>query len=166
MTLTPGHYSFMDCGCIYQGYFSDTGFTLAVGESNDSLNRQYQALVECHQRGVDEIRPGASSSGPALAMEKVLAAAGFADTFPHGHGVGLEVRDYPIVVPPNGLRIADECIDLPADLPFEENMVVNLEAGTFLFARGSTQCEQTVLVTADGCEPLVPHDRSEIYVRG
>ena len=45
-------------------------------------------------------------------------------------------------------------------------MVVNLEAGIFLFGQGSTQYEQTVLVTADGCEPLVPHDRSEIYVRG
>ena len=166
MILTPGHYSYMDYGCIYQGYFSDTGFTLAVGESNDSLDDQYRALVECHQRGVEQIHPGASSSGPAMAMESVLSAAGFADTFPHGHGVGLEVRDYPIIVPPNGLRIADDCIDLPADLPFEENMVVNLEAGTFLFGKGSTQYEQTLLVTADGCEPLVPHDRSEIYVRG
>ena len=166
MVLTPGHYSYMDYGCIYQGYFSDTGFTLAVGQSSDSLDHQYRALAECHQRGVEQIRPGAPSSGPALAMERVLAEAGFAETFPHGHGVGLEVRDYPIIVKPNGLRIADDCIDLPADLPFEENMVVNLEAGIFLFGQGSTQYEQTVLVTADGCAPLVPHDRSEIYVRG
>ena len=166
MELTADDYMYVDYGCIYEGYFSDTGFTLAVGSDNDDVRRQYVALTECHQRGVEQIRPGEASSAPAIAMAEVLDAAGYPDAFPHGHGVGLEVRDYPIIVPPNGLRITDDCIALPSDLPFEENMVVNLEAGTFLYGKGSTQYEQTVLVTADGCEPLVPHDRSQIYVRG
>jgi len=166
MTLNAGDHMYIDYGCIYEGYFSDTGFTLAVQEAGAAVCEQYQLLREAHAAGVEQIRPGAASSGPAVAMQEVLAAGGFPDTFPHGHGLGLEVRDYPIIVPRNGLRIADECIDLPSDLPFEENMVVNLEAGTFLFGRGSTQYEQSVLVTGNGCEPLVPHDRSQVFVGG
>jgi Xaa-Pro aminopeptidase len=45
-------------------------------------------------------------------------------------------------------------------------MVVNLEVGILQSGHGSTQYEQTMLVTATGCEQLIPHDRSAVYVRG
>ena len=111
------------------------------------------------------MRPGARSSSVANAMHASLAEKGITE-FPHGHGMGLEIRDYPIIVPDNGLRIKDDCIDLPSDIPLEENMVVNLEVGILQSGHGSTQYEQTILVTATGCEQLIPHDRSAVYVRG
>ena len=165
-TFTEGSYHFIDYGCIYQGYFSDTGLTLAIGEPASHVIDEYEALCDCHERAVAQMRPGARSSTVANAMHAALADAGITDEFPHGHGLGLEVRDYPIIVPDNGLRIADDCIDLPSDLPLEENMVVNLEIGIMRFGCGSTQYEQTLLITADGCEQLTPHDRSNIFVRG
>ena len=73
---------------------------------------------------------------------------------------------YPIIVPDNGLRIRDACIDLESDLPLEENMVVNLEASIAHFGVGDTHLEQSLLVTANGCRPLVPHDRSKPFVVG
>jgi len=162
--FTTGSYHFIDYGCIYHGYFSDTGLTLAVGQPGAELVREYEALSDCQARAVAAVRPGTRSSEVANQMHSALADAGITGEFPHGHGVGLEIRDYPIIVPDNGLRIRDDCIDLPSDLPLEQNMVVNLEVGSPQPGRGSTQFEQTILITDDGCEPLIPHDRTEIFV--
>jgi len=164
--LAEGDYLYVDYGCIYQGYFSDTGFTLAVGELPQQARDWYRALLECHASAVELVRPGAKSAALADAMQASLEGNGISGTFPHGHGVGLEVRDYPIIVPDNGLRIRDDCIDLESDLSLVEGMVINLEASIARFGAGDTHLEQSLLVTADGCRPLVPHDRSQPFVVG
>lgn len=165
-SFAAGDYLYVDYGCIYQGYFSDTGFTLAIGEPPQQALDWYGALLECHASAVDLVRPGVKSSALADAMQASLQSNGVSGTFPHGHGVGLEVRDYPIIVPDNGLRIRDACIDLESDLPLEENMVINLEASIAHFGAGDTHLEQSLLVTAAGCRPLVPHERSKPFVVG
>ena len=88
-----------------------------------------------------------------------MAARGVTATFPHGHGLGLEIRDYPILVPDNGLRISDDCIDEPSNLPLEENMVINLEVTIMAPGIGSVEIEQTFVVTANGSRPLVEQNR-------
>ena len=158
--LREGDYEYVDYGCIYEGYFSDAGVTLAVGDLPPDAIAEYRALVFCEARAMELIRPGVRSSVLANAMQSSLIEAGIRSSFPHGHGVGLEVRDYPIIVPDNGLRIRDDCLDLPSDLPLEAGMVICLEASIFKYGVGSLHCEQIVLVTADGCRPLVPQDRS------
>ena len=151
---------YVDWGCIYRHYFSDTGTTLAIGEPSAVLRDKHAALRECVDRAVEVVRPGAKSSEARAVMWEALNASGITATFPHGHGMGLEVRDYPIIVADNGLRISDGCVDAPSDLPFEENMVINLEAMTFMPGVASPHIEQTFIVTADGCRPLCPQDRS------
>jgi Xaa-Pro aminopeptidase len=88
-----------------------------------------------------------------LSQERVAA-------FPSGHGVGLEYRDYPIVVPDTGLRISDECVDRKADLPLEIGMVLNVEATAFLAGGSAVGCEVTCLVTSGDPLLLSPEDRS------
>ena len=58
------------------------------------------------------------------AMQQALADRGITRSFPHGHGLGLEVRDYPILYPDAGDVIRDDCIELAADLALEPDMVV------------------------------------------
>lgn len=108
---------------------------------------------------VDCVRPGVRSSTVQEAMQTTMAARGVTATFPHGHGLGLEIRDYPILVPDNGLRISDDCVDEPSDLPLEENMVINLEVTVMTPGLGAVEIEQTFVVTTDGCRPLVEQDR-------
>jgi Xaa-Pro aminopeptidase len=93
-------------------------------------------------------------------MVDFLAGRGITACFPHGHGLGLELRDYPILVPDSGLSIADDCVAVPADLPLEPGMVVNLEVSIFLPGAGSLEVEITTLVTETGARPFVPQDRS------
>ena len=53
MTLNAGDHMYIDYGCIYEGYFSDTGFTLAVQEAGAAVCEQYQLLREAHAAGAD-----------------------------------------------------------------------------------------------------------------
>jgi Xaa-Pro aminopeptidase len=87
-------------------------------------------------------------------MIGTLAEGGITGSNAHGHGIGLEVRDYPIIVAETGLRIRDACIDLSSDPRLEEGMVVNLELPLYLFGLGSLHMEETFLVTRDGCRRL------------
>jgi Xaa-Pro aminopeptidase len=151
----------IDYGCIYQHCFSDSGTTVAMRPLTDPLAQRHATLYQCIQAATDRIAPGIKSSVIQEAMVSTLEAGGITASFPHGHGLGLEVRDYPIIVPDNGLRLKDECIDVPSDLPLETNMVINLEASIRLPSVGSLHIEVSYQVTDTGYEPLVPQQRAE-----
>ena len=151
---------YVDWGCIYQHYFSDTGTTLAMREPEAHFEARHAALRACMDAGSEALRPGAKASAAQGAMLQTLNDNGITITFPHGHGVGLEVRDYPILVADNGLRIKDERVDVASDLPLEPDMVLNLEAMVSLAGIASLHIEQSFVVTPEGSRPLVPQDRS------
>lgn len=157
---------FVDFGCIYRHYYSDAGVTLAAGKLLDREQSAYDRLVETLARGAELLRPGATPSSVQAAMQRCLEDDGFHGHFPHGHGLGIEIRDYPILVPDNGKRIRDDCIDLPADVPLEAGMVINLEAPIFGLQGAGLQLEQTYLVTARGGEPLVQRDLTRPIIVG
>ena len=157
--LTDDDILYVDFGCIYEGAFSDSGTTLTMREPSEILIGRHSALRECVEAGVEEMTPGAKASAAQAAMWKTLNAHGITASSPHGHGLGLEVRDYPIIVADNGQRIHDDCVDIPSDLPLETNMVLNLEAMISMPGVGSLHIEQSFLVTPSGSRPLVPQDR-------
>jgi Xaa-Pro aminopeptidase len=152
--LVRGDVLYVDYGCIFQHYYSDNGTTLVVGGFPAQMERRYDVLRDGLQSAIVQLRPGVAASDVRRAMIDVLADGGITGSNAHGHGIGLEVRDYPIIMPDSGLRIRDDCIDIPADVPLEADMVVNLELPLFLFGAGSLHMEQTFLITPDGCRRL------------
>ena len=157
---------YVDYGCIYRYCFSDSGTTLAMGELPGELSERHAALRAGMDAGEEALRPGAKASTVADAMVAALHDRGITASFPHGHGVGLEVRDYPVLVPDNGLRIKDDCVDLPSDLTLEADMVLNLEAPLFMPGVGSLHIEQSYVVTPQGSRPLVEQQRRRPVVIG
>ena len=158
--LTDEDILYVDFGCIYEGAFSDSGTTLTMCEPSATLIDRHRALRECVEAGVEEMTPGAKASAAQAAMWKTLNAHGITASSPHGHGLGLEVRDYPIVVADNGQRIQDDCVDVPSDLPLEVDMVLNLEAMISMPGVGSLHIEKSFVVTPSGSRPLIPQDRT------
>ena len=157
---------YVDYGCIYRYCFSDSGTTLAMGELTAELSRRFAALRACMDAGEEAMRPGAKASTVGGAMVEALHERGITASFPHGHGVGLEVRDYPVLVPDNGLRVQDDCVDLPSDLTLEADMVLNLEAPLFMPGAGSLHIEQSYVVTPQGNRPLLDQQRERPVVIG
>jgi Xaa-Pro aminopeptidase len=162
--FAPEDVMYVDWGCIYRGYFSDTGTTLAMREMSPALNARFGWIRECMDAGINQLRPGVRASAVQQAMGETLHAHGPVVSYPHGHSFGLDVRDYPILAPDTGLPLRDECIDVSSDLPLEQDMVINLEAPIFMPGVGSVHLEESFVITANGCRPLVPQERSQPIV--
>ena len=152
---------YADFGCTYGGYFADSGTTLALRPLSAELLARHAALRGCIDVAIESMRPGTRASVVSAAMSRALYERGITASFPHGHGLGLEARDYPIVVDDNGLKIADGIVSLPSDLALEANMVINLECAIFMAGLASLHIEKSFLITMDGCEPLVSQDRGK-----
>lgn len=163
--LEAGEVLYIDFGCVWNQYLSDSGTTLALSKPPTALADRHRRLRESIETGKQRVKPGALPSDIQSAMAGVLDAHGIV-SFPHGHGLGLEPRDYPIIVPDSRLRVRDECVDEPADLPIEAGMVLNFESGIFMPGVASLHTEESVLVTQHGCEALIPHDRSFPVIAG
>ena len=148
-----------DFGCIYEGYYSDTGVTLAMGSAPESHMARYADLRVAVDASLTVMKPGARASSVHGALHATLGERGLDATDGSGHGLGIEIRDYPIIMADNGRRIVDGCVDEPSDLPLEEGMVLNVEVGYYAATVGVVFIEQTSVVTADSCRPLVEQDR-------
>src|SRR4029077_8436262 len=87
-------------------------------------------------------------------------------SYVHGHSLGVEMRDLPLIVENVSGSIEDECVSESADLHIEPNMVLNLEAPLFLPGAASLHIEQTFLVSARATEPIVEQPRDRPIVLG
>ena len=151
---------YFDHGCRLRSWFSDTGHTIAFGPPDDACRQRQAAVRAALEAGVEHLAPGRPASAAAEAMSASLAAAGLAG-FPHGHGIGLEVRDYPILVPDTGLRVQDDFVSRPADLPLEAGMVLNLESAIWAADVTSVHIERSFVIEAGGWRPLADQPRDE-----
>lgn len=151
---------FVDFGCIFQNYYSDAGITLIIGTPTDRVRTGYPILADCLSQTALQLRPGAKASSIQSFMQRHFEQRGLKGQLPHGHGIGIELRDYPILTPDEGRRIRDDCVEVSADLPLEVGMVINLEAPVFELGDSALQLEQTFVVTADGGIPLTDRDLS------
>ncbi len=149
---------YVDWGCRYRACYSDTGTTFAMKPLSGEMQDRFDVLRASMDAGLVAIKPGVNASTVQSAMQDVVDGAGLA-MYPHGHGVGMEVRDYPVLAPENGLHIKDDCVDVPSDLPIEKDMVLNIEAPLCLAGVGSLHLEQSVVVTESGSRPLTEQQR-------
>lgn len=156
--LGESEVEYVDWGCRYRSCYSDTGTTFAMRPLSDAMQERFDVLRASMDAGLAAIRPEVNASTVQAAMQDVVDGAGLA-MYPHGHGVGMEVRNYPVLAPDNGLRISDDCVDVPSDLPIEEDMVLNVEAPLCLAGVGSLHLEQSVVVTESGSRPLTDQQR-------
>jgi Xaa-Pro aminopeptidase len=157
---------FTDWGCRHQSYYSDTGTTLCLTPPTKDVIGRHRVLRNALEAGAAAIRPGVASSSVRAAMWETLSEQGITGADPFGHGIGIEARDYPMLVPNNDRRIRDDCVDIPSDLPLEEGMVFNLEVPVFTLGAGSMQVEQSFVVTGHGSRPLIAQDREAVVIAG
>jgi Xaa-Pro aminopeptidase len=166
LVLRPGRAHYFDWGCNLEGWYSDSGTTLAVGDPGAEALAEQAAVRDAVAAGAAAMRPGVRGSAVPAAMREVLDGNGITACFPHGHGLGIEVRDHPLLMPDTGNLIRDDCVEVGADLPLEPDMVVNLEVCVLTPGARSVHCEQTFVVTVDGARPLVAQDREAPLAAG
>ena len=134
----------VDFGALVDGYASDMTRTVWVdGVASAELRRAVAVVAEAQRSGVAVVAAGVDAAEVDRACREVIAEAGWSERFVHGtgHGVGLDVHEAPSVAATSTDTLA-------------AGHVVTVEPGVYLPGLGGVRIEDTVVVTANGCEPL------------
>lgn len=143
--IQPNQLLLIDMGASVAGYASDMTRTFSVGKLGAKQKRMYKAVLESQLAALDVIRPGVSCAKVDSAARNTLKARDLDEFFVHstGHGLGLEIHEQPRIGRKEKIRL-------------EQGMVITVEPGVYQEGLGGVRIEDTVLVTANGCEPLTP----------
>lgn len=151
VALQRGDMVLLDMGCIHKHYNSDMTRTLFFGEPDPKMRKVYETVRVAQQAAVDACRPGIRCKDLDAVARQRIEEAGFGAEFSHslGHGIGLEVHEQP------GLRARGP----DGDIILEEGMVITIEPGIYLAGIGGVRIEDSVVVTADGCQDLTQRSK-------
>ncbi|VBB09606.1 peptidase m24 methionine aminopeptidase [Lucifera butyrica] len=151
--IQKGELVTLDFGVIYQHYCSDITRTLAVGRCPEELVRVYAAVKAAGEAAMERAKPGLTLGELDSFARNLIRENGYGDYFGHnlGHGLGIQVHEYPAVAPGNAQRL-------------EEGMVITIEPGIYLPQVGGVRIEEDVLITRGGCRPLTRSSRDLIVI--
>jgi Xaa-Pro aminopeptidase len=141
--LAPGDFVVIDFGAVYGGYRSDETCTVGVGHLSRAQEEIYKVVRDAHDLALDQIRDGVSCRGIDKLVRDYIQDKGYGPYFSHatGHGVGLEVHEYP------RLNRLSEAV-------LKTGMVVTVEPGIYVPGHGGVRIEDMVLVRENDCERL------------
>ena len=138
-----------DFGAVVQGYCSDFGRTIRIGEPDGEFRHVYELVMAAQQAGIDAVHPGVKASEVHQATRQVIVEAGYGDWFRHrtGHCIGLDVHEEPFISPED-------------DTPLEAGMTFTIEPSVFWPGRVGVRVEDIILCTAQGGVKLNEHPTS------
>ena len=135
--------SILDFGVVYNGYTSDTTITIAKGNLTEEQEAQIKLVEKAYNECLKIYTPGMTVKSACEKADKIFAAE--KRKMPHtlGHGIGLEIHEYP--------RVSTK---MPDSLLFKPSMILTLEPGLYDEKIGGTRWENDVLITENGNEVL------------
>lgn len=139
--LGKGDMVVMDFGARVADYRADMTRTVCIGQPSAEQRRVYDIVCEANERCEAMIRTGVTASDVHNLAVKIIDDAGYGGTFGHGlgHGVGIDIHEYPVLSPRNGA-------------PLKAGNVVTVEPGIYLPGRFGVRIEDYGVVRDDGFE--------------
>ncbi|MDE5885581.1 MAG: aminopeptidase P family protein [Oscillospiraceae bacterium] len=133
----------MDFGAVVDGYHSDMTRTVCVGQPSQEMQEVYEIVRHAQDAAKAAARPGISGKALDAVARDLITQAGYGGQFGHslGHGVGLEIHEYPVA------SMADSKI-------LEPGNVVTIEPGIYLPGKFGVRIEDFVYITKNSCENL------------
>ena len=145
-TISPGELVVIDMGGVVDGYCSDLTRTVAVGgEPHPAAREAYEVVRRAQRAAIDAARAGMLGGELDAVARDVIEAAGLGEAFSHslGHGVGIDVHEWP--------RLSQQVEHrLPA------GATVTIEPGVYLPDRFGIRIEDVVVLREGGAENLTP----------
>lgn len=135
-----GDFVLMDFGAVYDGYHSDMTRTVCVGEPTDKQRKIYDIVLTAQKESIKFAKAGISGSQLDGVARDIITNEGYGDCFGHslGHGVGLEIHEYPNASP-------------NSDCGLLKNSVVTIEPGIYIEGEFGVRIEDFVVIKEDGC---------------
>ena len=138
----------VDVGANFEGYCSDMTRMIPLSELNKEQKYASQIVLDAQIKAIESIRPGMRAKEVDGICRDILSNAIPGGEFLHGtgHGVGLEIHEYP--------RINSKSNDM-----LQEGMVITVEPGIYIEGSYGIRWEDLLLVTDTGIEYLTNYKK-------
>lgn len=158
--VVEGEPMMVDAVCQYNFYHGDFGRTVVLGEPSTELKACMKALRTGWETVLEVLRPGMKYSELRKivvdAQHKVYTGSSGIKFAAGPHTVGLQHTDQAYR---DGLPFV-----VGDDLTFEENMTLTVDLPTNMLGFGAIHCEDLIVVTKNGPEPLATADGPLIVI--
>ena len=151
--IRPNEPILVDYVFAFDGYLADHTRIFAIGDLSDDLMRGHEAMCRIQETLSQECRPGVTGGDIYRLAQSLAEDAGYRDWFMGigtervffvGHGIGLELDEYPFLAKGQ-------------DMPLAEGMVIALEPKLVIPGKGVVGIENTHVVTKTGLRRLTCH---------
>lgn len=153
--LKDGDLLSLDMGVVYEGYYSDSAFTMSVGTETEENKWLIKVAEESFYKGLEAIKPGATigdigyAIGTHIRKNNLFTPKEFS-----GHGIGKNLHEDPYVLnegkPGTGLKLRDGMVICIEPMVIQgSNKVKVLKDGWTVVAKSnkkSSHYEHTVLI--------------------
>ena len=147
--LRPGDTFMLSLGCAVGGRFVEGERTFVLGTPTEEQRRYHDTVRLAQEIGGRAIRAGVECRAANAACLSVIRDAGLGQYLRHrqGHGIGLGMHE------PPWLEDGDATL-------LEAGMIVSNEPGIYIPGHAGYRISDSMLVTADGAEPLTAFPRT------
>lgn len=151
------HKGFMliDFGIVYRGYTSDMTRTFHLGPWEEEALKIYETVLKAEKEAIRQAKLGMTFEELDGIARGIINEAGYGSYFIHrlGHGLGIDVHEYPSISKGNTDRL-------------EEGMVFTIEPGIYLPNFGGVRIEDAVFMTKQGAQTLThfPKESGEVLI--
>lgn len=140
--LQDGDILMLDTGLIVDGYFCDFDRNFAIGPVADVAKAAHAKLIDAVDAAMAIAKPDTTAAELFHAMDQIVTGgAGGSDTGRLGHGLGMQLTEWPSLIP------ADHTV-------LREGMVLTLEPGIDVGDGKILVHEENIVITADGARFL------------
>ncbi len=128
-----------DFGAGLNGYCSDFGRTIYVGQPSERFRQAYEAVIDSQAAGAAAMKPGVRACDVDAAAREVITDSGFGDYFRHrlGHSIGKDVHEAPY-------------LDVVDETPLQAGMTFTIEPSVFITGEFGARVEDVYVVTDRG----------------
>jgi Xaa-Pro aminopeptidase len=141
--IEEGDVVMFDFGAVVDGYCSDFGRTVCVGEPEPDVREAYELVLAAQEAGRAALRPGVPANDVNRACRQPIEDGGHGPSFKHrmGHGIGMDVHERPFVSEED-------------DTPLEAGMTFTDEPSILVDGRYGVRIEDVVVCEPDGGRKL------------
>ena len=141
----------IDMGCKYKGYCSDMTRTIFAGFVPQYVKPVYDLVLKNQIQITESLKEGANIKSVSKMIESNIKLNGFDMMHSLGHGVGLDIHEYPYF----GNRV---------DFLLKENMIITNEPGIYIPNKFGVRIEDTLLISKYSATPLTKSDKNYVVI--
>lgn len=147
--IAKGDLVLFDLGVIHKGYCSDITRTVAYHSIAPEQNNIYHTVLAAEEKAIEVAQLGVSVGEIDQAARNHITQAGYGEFFPHriGHGLGVEVHEYPSMHSNNELKL-------------QAGMCFTIEPGIYVPNTGGVRIEDMIYMTESGPEILTKSSKN------